>query len=75
MGWAFLRASDPHCTEVSGQGAVLFAAGENVDFQAHVDGDLYNYVGGTAETVKAEPAVGWDIGKTEGAVANDSGAE
>ena len=42
---------DPHRAEVSGQGTVLFAAGENVDFESHVDGDLNDYVGGTAETV------------------------
>ena len=29
----------------------FFASGENVDFEAHVDGDLYDYVGGAAETV------------------------
>ena len=75
LGWAFLRASDPSCTEVSGQGTVLFAAGENVDFEAHVDGDLYDYVGGTAEAVEAEPAVGWNISKAESAIADDTGAE
>ena len=65
MRWAFLRASDPHCADVSGQGTVFFAAGEDVDFESHVDGDLYDYVGGAAEAVQAEPATGWDIGKAE----------
>ena len=75
LGWAFLRASDPYGSEVLGQGPVLFAAGEDIDFEAHVDGDLYDYVGGTAEAVEAEPAVGWNISKAEGAIADDSRAE
>ena len=75
MGWAFLRASYPHGSEVLGQGTVLLAAGEDIDFEAHVDGDLYDYVGGTAEAVEAEPAVGWNISKAEGAIADDAGAE
>ena len=75
LGRAFLRASDPHCTEVSGQGTVLFAAGEDIDFEAHMDGDLYDYVGGTAEAVEAEPATWWDIGEAESSVAYDTGAE
>ena len=56
LGRAFLRASDPHCTEVSGQGTVLLAAGEDANIEAHVDGDLYDYVGGAAKAVKAKPA-------------------
>ena len=75
MGWAFLRASDPHCTEVSGQGTVLLAAGEDANIEAHVDGDLYDYVGGAAKAVKAKPATRGDISKAEGAVADDTGTE
>ena len=40
-----------------------------------MDGDLYDYVGGTAEAVEPEPAVGWNISKAEGAIADDTGAE
>ena len=62
MGWALFRASDPRCAEVSGQGTVLLAAGEDIDFEAHVEGDLYDYVGRTSETVKAElPLVGTSV--------------
>ena len=75
LGRSFLRASYPYGSEVLGQGPVLFAAGEDIDFEAHVDGDLYDYVGGTAEAVEAEPAVGWNISKAESSVADDAGAE
>ena len=37
-GWAILRTADPYGTQVTGEGSVLLAAGEDVDFKAHVYG-------------------------------------
>ena len=37
-GGPMLCGPDPCCAEVSGEGAVLLAAGEDVDFQTHVHG-------------------------------------